>query len=356
MPGSGSASSASTASGQTTIAALDRAMPFVRHELGGRLATPADPGPARPARRHRSSAGRGSSTCSRRSRPAGAATTTAAPDDETLPTPVVRLRHEGDLADEPPPAAEPPPPGRVVVRAVDQAAGDRRAPAGPPSRGQAPRATGAAAARPSRSDDLGRPRGRGRRPCPTPWSRPSAGGPGRARGQPREPGRRHARRGARGRDHRRGRGGRATPSAPTRSRRCTTSCPAIERFRTDPEPGASYDLLVVVDCGSLDRVGAIRHRHARAVRRPAPGRRSTTTCRTRASRRPTGSTRTRPRPARWSALLASPARRPADDRRRRSRDRRSWPASSWTRRRSPIRTRRRGPWPSRPPSSRRAHR
>ena len=31
---------------------------------------------------------------------------------ETLPTPVVRLRHEGDLADEPPPAAEPPPSAR----------------------------------------------------------------------------------------------------------------------------------------------------------------------------------------------------------------------------------------------------
>lgn len=96
---------------KSTIAALDRAMPFVRHELGGRLRLrripdlhvqlddtaergtrvlhlleeleagrlPADDGP---------------------------------PDDETLPTPVVRLRHEGDLADEPPPAAEPPPPIR----------------------------------------------------------------------------------------------------------------------------------------------------------------------------------------------------------------------------------------------------
>jgi phosphoesterase RecJ-like protein len=38
--------------------------------------------------------------------------------------------------------------------------------------------------------------------------------------------------------------------------------PDIERVRTDPEPGASYDLMTVVDCGSLDRVGAIRHRHA----------------------------------------------------------------------------------------------
>ena len=38
--------------------------------------------------------------------------------------------------------------------------------------------------------------------------------------------------------------------------------PAIERVRTDPEPGASYDLLAIVDCGSLDRVGAVRQRHA----------------------------------------------------------------------------------------------
>jgi phosphoesterase RecJ-like protein len=38
--------------------------------------------------------------------------------------------------------------------------------------------------------------------------------------------------------------------------------PGIERVRTDPEPGASYDLLAIVDCGSLDRVGPIRHRNA----------------------------------------------------------------------------------------------
>ncbi len=38
--------------------------------------------------------------------------------------------------------------------------------------------------------------------------------------------------------------------------------PGIEGFRTDPEPGLAYDLLVVVDCGSLDRVGPVRHRHA----------------------------------------------------------------------------------------------
>jgi bifunctional oligoribonuclease and PAP phosphatase NrnA len=35
----------------------------------------------------------------------------------------------------------------------------------------------------------------------------------------------------------------------------------MDRFRTDPEPDGDYDLLVVCDCGSLDRVGAVRERH-----------------------------------------------------------------------------------------------
>jgi phosphoesterase RecJ-like protein len=58
-------------------------------------------------------------------------------------------------------------------------------------------------------------------------------------------------------------GGRATPV-------CTDPPPAlydflagVERFRTDPEPGAPYDLLVISDCGSLDRVGEVLGRHRR---------------------------------------------------------------------------------------------
>jgi phosphoesterase RecJ-like protein len=35
----------------------------------------------------------------------------------------------------------------------------------------------------------------------------------------------------------------------------------MDRFRTDPEPDRAYDLLVVCDCGSLDRIGAVRDRH-----------------------------------------------------------------------------------------------
>jgi bifunctional oligoribonuclease and PAP phosphatase NrnA len=36
----------------------------------------------------------------------------------------------------------------------------------------------------------------------------------------------------------------------------------VDRFRTDPEEGAPYDLLVISDCGSVDRVGDVASRHA----------------------------------------------------------------------------------------------
>jgi phosphoesterase RecJ-like protein len=35
----------------------------------------------------------------------------------------------------------------------------------------------------------------------------------------------------------------------------------VERFRTDPDPAEHYDLLVLVDCGSADRVGDVAKRH-----------------------------------------------------------------------------------------------
>jgi phosphoesterase RecJ-like protein len=35
----------------------------------------------------------------------------------------------------------------------------------------------------------------------------------------------------------------------------------VERFRTDPDPADAYDLLVLCDCGSADRVGAVAQRH-----------------------------------------------------------------------------------------------
>src|SRR5687767_12387136 len=35
----------------------------------------------------------------------------------------------------------------------------------------------------------------------------------------------------------------------------------IDRFRTDPDPAVPYDLLVVSDCATLERVGAVGERH-----------------------------------------------------------------------------------------------
>jgi phosphoesterase RecJ-like protein len=36
----------------------------------------------------------------------------------------------------------------------------------------------------------------------------------------------------------------------------------VERFRTDPDPAAPYDLVVISDCGSLERIGDVAGRHA----------------------------------------------------------------------------------------------
>jgi len=37
--------------------------------------------------------------------------------------------------------------------------------------------------------------------------------------------------------------------------------PGMDRFALDPDPSADYDLLVISDCGSLERVGAVAGRH-----------------------------------------------------------------------------------------------
>ncbi|HEX2754658.1 MAG TPA: DHH family phosphoesterase [Candidatus Limnocylindrales bacterium] len=41
----------------------------------------------------------------------------------------------------------------------------------------------------------------------------------------------------------------------------------VARARTDPDPAIDYDLLVVSDCGSLDRIGGVRGRHAELFER-----------------------------------------------------------------------------------------
>ena len=46
--------------------------------------------------------------------------------------------------------------------------------------------------------------------------------------------------------------------------------PGVERVRSDPDTTADYDLVVISDCGSLDRVGEVGPAARRALRtRPA---------------------------------------------------------------------------------------
>lgn len=43
--------------------------------------------------------------------------------------------------------------------------------------------------------------------------------------------------------------------------------PGVERYRTDPDPEVAYDLVVILDCGALDRIGAVGARHAELFER-----------------------------------------------------------------------------------------
>lgn len=89
-----------------TIAALGRAMPFVRHELGTRLRMKRIPDLHI---RLDDTAERGTRVLQLlHELEAGVPGDQDVPALEPLPTPVARLPHEGDLADEPAPAALPP--------------------------------------------------------------------------------------------------------------------------------------------------------------------------------------------------------------------------------------------------------
>jgi phosphoesterase RecJ-like protein len=57
-------------------------------------------------------------------------------------------------------------------------------------------------------------------------------------------------------------GGRATPVCADEVPHMYGFMPHIERVRQDPEPGRQYDLIVVGDCGDLQRVGPVLERHA----------------------------------------------------------------------------------------------
>jgi phosphoesterase RecJ-like protein len=57
-------------------------------------------------------------------------------------------------------------------------------------------------------------------------------------------------------------GGRATPVCTDEVPPLYAFLPGIDRFRTDPDPAESYDLLVLADCASTERVGAVALRNA----------------------------------------------------------------------------------------------
>jgi phosphoesterase RecJ-like protein len=58
------------------------------------------------------------------------------------------------------------------------------------------------------------------------------------------------------------RGGSATPVCADPVPPMYAFLPGMERFRTEPDPEREYDLVVVVDCGELARVGPILERYA----------------------------------------------------------------------------------------------
>jgi phosphoesterase RecJ-like protein len=57
-------------------------------------------------------------------------------------------------------------------------------------------------------------------------------------------------------------GGRADPVSTDPIPRVYDFLADVDRFRIDPDPAARYDLLVVSDCATLERVGPVRERHA----------------------------------------------------------------------------------------------
>lgn len=106
-----------------TVAALRRAMPFVRHELGTRLRIKRIPD----LHVHLDdTAERGTRVLQLLSElESGVTPKTDAPLGESLPTPVARLPHAGDLPDEPPSAVRVPEPAPRKRRDGPRGAGSR---------------------------------------------------------------------------------------------------------------------------------------------------------------------------------------------------------------------------------------
>jgi ribosome-binding factor A len=108
---------------EATVAALRRAMPFIRHELGARLRIKRIPD----LHVHLDdTAERGTRLLQLLSEiESGIIPEADAPSGESLPTPVARLPHVGDLPVEPPSAAQHPAPRRRRRRPGPRGSGPR---------------------------------------------------------------------------------------------------------------------------------------------------------------------------------------------------------------------------------------
>ena len=240
-----------------TVAALRRAMPFVRHELGTRLRIRRIPD----LHVHLDdTAERGTRVLQLLSElEAGRTPGGDAPLGESLPTPVARLPQPGDLPEEPPSAGSDAP-SRPTAESVGRSAAgtarvDRSASRRPPDR------------RDERStwvhilSAVPDARRRTHRAARAASLRSATRTPTRTRSVPRSASSSWSRRSA----------ARPIRSARTRCPAIYDFMPGVERVRTDPDPDVAYDLLVILDCGSLDRVGDVGRAPRRAVRAAPAG-------------------------------------------------------------------------------------
>ncbi len=225
----------------SAVAALRHAMPYVRHELGKRLRLKRIPDLHIEVD---DTAERGTRILQLLAEiEAGATPSADVPVVESLPTPVDRFHQPDDLADEPPSAVRPVTPSRPRRRRVG------------PARREDPRVASEAV---TMSVDLrpyvdAVPPGllqrirTSRRVVALTHENPDADTIGATLGVVRLV---------------EAMGGTADPV-------CTDPIPdlyqfidGIERFRTDPDRSAAYDLLVISDCGALARTGAVAERNA----------------------------------------------------------------------------------------------
>ncbi len=247
-----------------TLRALAQAMPFIRHELGKRLRIRRIP---ELHVRLDDSAERGTRVLHLlQELEAGVEPEKVTPFDESLPTPVKRLPHEGDLIEAPDDDAlvMPPVPAAPKGEAKARISAEGRRAQGLGARLAQAQARAADASRMTTSFDLAalaadavpglvleRIRA-ARHVLAVSHEHPDADTLGAVRGDLPAGG---------------GPGGQsdtrvhAIPCPPLYD-----FMPGLDRFRTDPDPAESYDLLVLADCATAERVGDVAVRNAELFR------------------------------------------------------------------------------------------